>query len=64
MNVSAGETAHYKKGTKPKRNASQDEIDLCKSQLHSLVKKTEADFNSGIFINYKKYTLTTKNELS
>jgi hypothetical protein len=64
MQVSAEEMAHYKKGTKPKRNATQDEIGLCKSQLHSLVKKTEEDFNSGVFIKYKKYTLTTKTKLS
>ncbi|GEQ85037.1 hypothetical protein ULMS_05450 [Patiriisocius marinistellae] len=64
LKVSNEDVQDYKKGTKPERDVTKEDVDLCKNQLHALVKKTEEDWNSGLFTNYKEYTVTTKTTLS
>lgn len=64
LHVTADEIAPYKKGTKPERDVTKEEVDLCKSQLLALVNKTKEDWDSGLFINYKEYTVATKTTLS
>ncbi|MGJ8665202.1 MAG: DinB family protein [Patiriisocius sp.] len=64
LHVSNDDVQGYKKGTKPEGDITQDDVDLCKNQLHALIKKTEEDWNNGLFTNYKEYTVTTKTTLS
>ena len=64
LHVSAEDVQDYKKGTKPEKNVTKDEVDLCKNQLHALVQKPEEDWNEGLFKNYKEYTVTTKTTLT
>ncbi|WP_271855257.1 DinB family protein [Patiriisocius marinus] len=64
MNVSEEEITKFRKGSAPQGDVTQEEIDLCKSQLHTLINKTEEDWEKGLFINYKEYTVTTKTTLT
>ena len=64
MNVSEEEITKYRKGSAPEGDVTQEEIDVCKSQLHTLINKTEEDLENGLFVNYKEYTVTTKTTLS
>lgn len=49
----------YKKGTKPERDVTQEEVDEIKEMLYTTLKGLEADYNSGIFKDFKEYTLST-----
>ncbi len=64
MHVSEEEVSEYKKGTKPEREVSQEEVTLCKSQLNALIIKTEEDLNDGLFKNFNEYTVSTKSILT
>ncbi|NND88445.1 MAG: DinB family protein [Flavobacteriaceae bacterium] len=64
MHVSTEEFDSYKKGTRPEKDVTKEEVELCKNQLHALIEKTEEDWNEGIFTRYKPYTVTTKTRLT
>lgn len=49
----------YKKGTKPERDANQEEVDEIKSLLLSTIEKTKEDYKNGIFKNYQEYPTST-----
>lgn len=44
--------SRYKPGTKPAGPVSQEEADELKPLLHSLVEKTEIDFQNGAFVTF------------
>ncbi|MEO9894290.1 DinB family protein [Aurantibacter sp.] len=46
----------FRKGTVPDGTASDDDIQLVKDLLIATAEKTKADYNKGIFKNYKAYT--------
>lgn len=48
----------FKKGTTPDGNATDDEIEIMSAFLFSTAELTEADYNSGIFKEFKEYTTT------
>ena len=50
--ISEDMIALYMRGTKPERNATQEEIDEMKSLLFSTIQKTEEDYRNGIFTTY------------
>ena len=50
---------HYKKGTKPEKAATVEEINEIKSLLFSTITRLEQDYEKGIFTKFKTYTLST-----
>ncbi|MBC7525246.1 MAG: DinB family protein [Flavobacterium sp.] len=46
----------YKKGTKPKHNVIQEEVDEMKLLLFSTLEKTRKDFTEKVFQNYNEFT--------
>ena len=59
MHISEDLLNLYKPGTKPTGTTSQTEVNELKGLLFSLVDKTEADFQKGIFTTYNERTTTT-----
>jgi hypothetical protein len=49
----------YRKGTKPERDATQEESDLIKNLLTKTIDQTEIDFDKRIFVNYQEYPTST-----
>jgi len=49
----------YKKGTKPEKPATIEEIDEIKSLLFSTITQLEKDYSNGLFTSFKTYTLST-----
>ncbi|WP_299675147.1 DinB family protein [uncultured Dokdonia sp.] len=49
----------YKKGTKPEKVATLEEIDEIKSLLFSTIAQLEKDYKDGLFKSFKTYTLST-----
>lgn len=49
----------YRKGTKPERAMTQNEVNEIQSLLFSTLTQLEADYTSGKFKDYKQYTLGT-----
>ncbi len=49
----------YKKDSRPKGPVSQEEIDEIKKLLTTTIKKTELNYNNGLFVNYTPYTVST-----
>ncbi|MBV1925448.1 MAG: DinB family protein [Dokdonia sp.] len=49
----------YRKGTKPERIMTQEEVAELQGLLFSTLTQLEADYNSGKFKDYKTYTLGT-----
>ena len=55
----------YRKGSKPDRTLSQEEVNDIKDLLMATLNKTKTDYNNGVFKNYNPYTVsTTGNTLS
>ncbi len=54
----------YQKGTKPKRDVTQNEVDEIKKLLFSTIEKTEEDYKNGVFKNYNTYTTSTNSALT
>lgn len=54
----------YKKGTKPKGDVSQIEVDEIRTLLFSTLDKTEKDVNEAIFQNYTTYMTSMGFELT
>lgn len=59
MSVSDEMVELYRKGTKPERDVTQAEADEIKALLFKTVDQAEADYNSGIFVNYQEYPTST-----
>ena len=49
----------YKKGTNPKQEATQSEVDEIKTLLFKTIEKTKEDYNNEIFKNYQEYPTST-----
>jgi hypothetical protein len=49
----------YKKGTNPKQEATQAEVDEIKTLLFKTIEKTKEDYNNEIFKNYLEYPTST-----
>ena len=45
----------YKKGTKPKQAATQEDVDQIKSLLFDTIDQTQADYTTGVFNNFNEY---------
>jgi len=54
----------YKKGSKVETNVSQEDVDEIKALLFSSVEKLKADYEAGIFKNYKAYTTSTNSTMT
>mgnify|MGYP000675125308 CR=1 FL=1 len=54
----------YKKDTKPERDVSQEEVEEIKALLFTTIKKTEEDYNNGLFKTFNSYTVSTKSILT
>lgn len=61
MMVTDDMVAKYQKGSAPKENVSQEEVDTIKSLLFSTINKTQKDLENGLFQNYMEYTVSTAN---
>ncbi len=49
----------YRKGTSPSRDLNQQEVDVIKGLLGSMLEKTKQDYYGGRFKNYNSYTVST-----
>jgi hypothetical protein len=49
----------YRKGTKPEKDATQEEVDVIKSLLFKTIEQAETDYNNGVFVNYQEYPTST-----
>lgn len=56
MMVSQEMVDKYKRGTKPERDATQEEVDEIQSLLFETVNRTKADLNANIFKTYTEFT--------
>lgn len=57
--VSEEMVSKYKKGSKPVRDVTQEEVDEVCDLLDSLLIKTEEDLTAGVFKNYTEYTVSS-----
>ncbi len=49
----------YRKGTKPERDSSKEEVDQLGGLLFSSLETLQKDYNNGKFTDFKEYTLST-----
>ena len=54
----------YKKGTKPERDVSQEEVDEIRMLLSSTILQTEKDYTNNVFNNYTTYMTSMGFELT
>lgn len=54
----------YKKGTKPERDVTIEEVEIIKNYLTEQIERGEADYNNSIFNACQPYTTSFGNELS
>ena len=54
----------FRKGSKPERNLTQNEVDEIKGLLFSTVEKTKEDYRKGVFKSYQNYTTSTNTTLN
>lgn len=54
----------YKKGTKPERDVSQEEVDEIRTLLSSTILRTEKDYTNNVFNNYTTYMTSMGFELT
>ena len=64
MALTEDEVAGYRKGSQVTGDVDQEAVDLLRKQLFSLLDKTRADYNKGLFSRYKEYTVTTGTTLT
>lgn len=55
VSVSSDFVDKFKKGTTPDGTATDEEIEQVKKLLFSTIEKTIADYDSGLFENFKEY---------
>lgn len=51
----------YKKGTKPEKEVTKEEVDTLKELLTSTLKQLKADYDAGKFKDFQTYTVSTNN---
>ncbi|WP_299548283.1 DinB family protein [Seonamhaeicola sp.] len=49
----------YKKGTKPEGTIAQEEVNEIKALLQATIDKTSEDYKSGLYKDFKEYTVST-----
>ncbi len=49
----------YKKGTRPERDVTQEEVNAIKDMLYSTLSSLEKEYNNDVFSSFKEYTLST-----
>jgi hypothetical protein len=54
----------FRKGSKPERDLTQNEVDDIKGLLFSTVEKTKEDYHNGVFKSYQSYTTSTNTTLT
>lgn len=54
----------FRKGTKPERDLSQNEVDEIKGLLIPTIEQTKEDYHNKIFKTYQEYTVSTKSKLT
>ncbi|WP_053990412.1 DinB family protein [Mangrovimonas sp. TPBH4] len=54
----------FKKGTKPERDVTQEEVDNIKELLFSTLEQTKTDYANQIFNSYNEYTTSTNSTLT
>lgn len=54
----------FKKGTKPEREVTQEEVDNIKELLFSTLEQTKMDYANQIFNSYNEYTTSTNSTLT
>jgi len=54
----------FRKGTKPERYLTQNEVDEIKGLLISPIEKTKEDYYNNVFKTYQEYTVSTKSILT
>lgn len=54
----------FKKGTKPERELTQNEVEEIKDLLFSTVEKTKEDYLNGVFKSYQSYTTSSNSNLT
>jgi hypothetical protein len=59
MMVSDEMVEKYRKGTKPKQDATQTEVDEIKALFFKSVDQVESDYTNGLFVNYQEYPTST-----
>lgn len=55
MQISDEMVDKYKRGTRPEADVTTEEVEQVKELLHSLIDRTEADYNAGIFREYMEF---------
>lgn len=56
MMISDAMVEKYKNGSRPERDATQEEVDEIKNLLLNTVNKTSADYKDEVFESYNEYT--------
>ncbi len=56
MMVTDEMVAKYKRGSRPENDATQEDVDAIRNLLFATIEKTAADFESGIFKEYREFT--------
>lgn len=54
----------FKKGSKPERKLTQNEVDEIKGLLFSTIEKTKDDYHNGLFKTYQEYTTSTNSTMT
>ncbi|OMP32505.1 DinB family protein [Mangrovimonas sp. DI 80] len=54
----------FKKGTKPEREVTQEEVDNIKDLLFATLEQTKNDYANQIFNSYNEYTTSTNSTLT
>lgn len=62
--ITESETEDFRKGSKPKVDASNHDVELLKKQLFSTIEQTKKDYRSGFFKTFTPYTVSTKSPLT
>jgi len=59
MLISEDLASQFKKGSKPERDLTQEEVLEIQNQLKSTVLQTQRDFEAGIFVHFQEFTSQT-----
>ena len=54
----------FRKGTKPERDLTQNEVNEIKGLLIPAIEKTKEDYSNKVFKTYQEYTVSTKSTLT
>lgn len=64
MRLTEDEVNNYKKGSRVTGAVDKKAVKKLRKQLFSLLDKTRADYNKGLFSRYKEYTVSTGTTLT